>query len=107
VPVDPSSPEWQWTKRFVRLLHTTVRAISAADPAALLASLAPPDEYDHEAAQITRLVLAEATGPQDVERIVTDVFAHAFGGVIYDTSRFGDIARDVWRRAAELGRRPD
>jgi hypothetical protein len=86
-------------------IDTTVRAISAADPAALLMSLAPPDEYDYEAAQITRLVLAEATGPQDVERIIAEVFAHAFGGVAYDTSRFRDIAHDVWQRVVALRRR--
>jgi hypothetical protein len=101
VPVDPSSPEWASTESFALMFRDAATALADADPAGLVTTGAPADEYDVEAAQIVRLVLAEAQSWEDVVRIAADVLAHYLGGGRYD-DRLGRFADAVWRRSQEL-----
>ncbi|MFO6453463.1 MULTISPECIES: hypothetical protein [unclassified Aeromicrobium] len=55
------------------------------------------DEYEPEAADIVRR-LPEASGPEDLARIVRDVFVHWFGAesAVRDSS-YAELARRIWR----------
>jgi hypothetical protein len=100
VPVDPVSPDWTWTEQFALMFRDTAKALVEADPVGLIATGAPSDEYDAEAAQIVGLTLADAASREDVLRLAGDVFAHYFGDRNED--RLGAFVDAVWRRYLEL-----
>ncbi|MBE2315764.1 hypothetical protein DVA67_007240 [Solirubrobacter sp. CPCC 204708] len=94
MPVDPNDPEWQATDRFALIFRDVAAALVHADPVGLVTTGAPADEYDSEAARITRLVLAEADSREDVLQIAGDVMAYYFGGDRYN-GRLGEFADAV------------
>lgn len=83
------------------MFRDAAAALVDADPAGLVTTGGPADEYDVEAAQVVRLVLAEAQTRDDVLKIAGDVVAHYFGGDRYD-DRLGTFANSVWLRYREL-----
>lgn len=77
-----------------------VREVSAVlariDPAGLTEAGVPDDEYEMEAGQLVRRVINEADGPEDVQRIASEIL-DGFLGPGCDAN-LDELGREVWNR---------
>jgi hypothetical protein len=83
-------------RRYEMLVAAVKAAIDAADPAGLLKTGSPADEYDPEVGTIVPRV-AKAANVAEVQKIVLDEFERWFGsesaGVVAESDA---PARDIW-----------
>ncbi len=70
-------------------------AIDSIDPCGLLASHAPPDEYDNESAEIAETI-SDGDSAEKIAEICAEVFSRAFDENI-STDRFCEVVEEIWR----------
>lgn len=96
MPRDKGSREWVLTELYVLMVREVSLALARLDPVGLTEGGAPDDEYDMEAGQLVRRMLREARGPEDVQRIASEVFEDYFGPGY--GGGFAEFGRKVWER---------
>lgn len=70
-------------------------AIDSIDPCGLLASHAPPDEYDLESAEIAETI-SDGDSAEKIAEICAEVFSRSFSKDI-SADRFREIAEEIGR----------
>jgi hypothetical protein len=98
--VSAEGEEWSRTEVFVRLLREVNAVLIKHDPMGIAEGGARPLAYDLEAAQIARLTMQTARGPDDLRQLVDRVFAAYFWPGAAD--RLEQVAEGVWTMYREL-----
>jgi hypothetical protein len=88
--------EWHATEEFVLLTGNLASVLKRFDPLGVGGDAAPSDEYDVEAGQVARILLAEhPTAAEGVAPIVDQVFDH-YGFSSPDADSRRALVDEVW-----------
>ena len=80
---------------YKRAFAIVTELLNEWDPYSLIASGAPPDEFDAEAGAIVRR-LSEIGSPQDASRIISEVFSHWMSADDFPIVSCIDVGQDLY-----------